>query len=108
MALIVDAIERESETVWWTGEFHSWADHEAGAPFHAPGQLSAHGSLWPIPDKPGTRSWAISDGATVYPAASSIQDCASMKAFDSAQAIANSDASFTACTGISDLCSRPQ
>ncbi len=67
MALIVDAIERESETVWCIGEFHSWADHEAGAPFHAPGQLSAHGSLWPIPDKPGTRSWAISDGATVYP-----------------------------------------
>jgi glycosyltransferase involved in cell wall biosynthesis len=69
VARIVAAAGAESQTVWCIGEFATWRDHDMQVRFSPPGQLTPHGSLTPIPSEEAARSWAIADGATVYPRA---------------------------------------
>lgn len=64
---VMAAVSDEPDTVWTIGEFHGWDDYRSGRRFNAPGQLSPHGTLQPIPGDESGTCWSISDGATVYP-----------------------------------------
>lgn len=65
LAKCIAAVESDAGAVWFIGEFHEWVSDPSSVPI-CPGQLSPQGYSGEVRDP--DLSWAIADGASIYPA----------------------------------------